>query len=172
MSLFTIVMKQSLGISCQIKLRCDWFVQCVDFLKCTLTCNTCSIIFVNVAMQVVRKSWQVAQESSAIADGPRDALFYSKSCLLLHNEDRSNEVTALQSCSGAETRGDGVSPTPPLFRLKFMQTFVHCCNWLLTERQCKIMSVQHVCRPKLLKNICLSLVSGAFPPLLFRTTPL
>jgi len=68
--------------------------------------------------------------------------------------------------------GDGVSPTPPLFRLKFMQTFVHCCNWLLTERQCKIMSVQHVCRPKLFKNICLSLVSGAFPPLLFRTTPL
>ena len=55
--------------------------------------------------------------------------------------------------------------------LKFVQKLVHCCNWLLTETQCEIISVQHVCRPKLFKNLCLSLVSGV-PPLLFRTTPL
>jgi len=45
-------------------------------------------------------------------------------------------------------QGDA-SPTPPLFGLKFVQKLVHCCNWLLTETQCKIISVQHVCRPKL-----------------------
>jgi len=48
--------------------------------------------------------------------------------------------------------GDGVPPLfstggtrPPLphfFRLKFVQKLVHCCNWLLTETQCKIISVQ------------------------------
>jgi len=52
------------------------------------------------------------------------------------------------------------------FGLKFVQKLVHCCDWLLTETQCKIILVQHVCRPKLLKNLCVSLVSGV-PPLLF-----
>ena len=33
-------------------------------------------------------------------------------------------------------------PTPPLFGLKFVQTLVHCCSWLFTETQCKIISVQ------------------------------
>jgi len=49
-----------------------------------------------------------------------------------------------------------------------VQTLVHCCNWLLTETQCKIILVQHVCRPKLFKNLCLSLVSGV-PHFFFRT---
>jgi len=56
-------------------------------------------------------------------------------------------------------RGDA-SSTPHLFGLKFVQKLVHCCNWLLTETQCKIISVEHVCRPKLFKNLCLGLVSG------------
>jgi len=54
---------------------------------------------------------------------------------------------------GRGRRGDGVrhicfdrgdaSPTPPpLFGLKFVQKLVHCCNWLLTETQCKIIAVQ------------------------------
>jgi len=60
---------------------------------------------------------------------------------------------------------------PPLFGLKFVQKLVHCCNWLLTETQCKIISVQHVCRPKLFKNLCSSLVSG-IPHFFFRITPL
>jgi len=51
-------------------------------------------------------------------------------------------------------------PLPPLFVLKFVQKLVHCCNRLLTETQYKIISVQHVCRPELFKNLCLSLVSG------------
>jgi len=51
------------------------------------------------------------------------------------------------------------------------QKLVHCCSWLLTETQCKIISVQHVCRPKLFKNLCLSLVSGV-SHFFFRTTPL
>ena len=47
-----------------------------------------------------------------------------------------------QGCSGAGTRGDGIPhffdmgdafPTPPFFGLKFVQTLLHCCNWLLTE---------------------------------------
>jgi len=37
-------------------------------------------------------------------------------------------------------QGDA-SPTPPLFGLKFVQKLVHCCNWLLTETQCKIIFV-------------------------------
>ena len=50
-------------------------------------------------------------------------------------------------------RGD-TSPTPPtFFGLKFVQKLVHCCNWLLAEMQCKIISVQHVRRPKLFKNL-------------------
>jgi len=31
---------------------------------------------------------------------------------------------------------------PHFFGLKFVQKLVHCCNWLLTETQCKIVSVQ------------------------------
>jgi len=58
----------------------------------------------------------------------------------------------VQECSGAVTRGTAfpaffdrgdASPTPPtFFGLKFVQKLVHCCNWLLTEMQCKIISVQ------------------------------
>jgi len=94
-------------------------------------------------------------------------------------------VTArlLQGCSGAGTRGDDVPPLfstggtrPPLphfFGLKFVQKLVHCCNWLLIETQCKIISVHHVglCRPKLFKNICISLVPGV-PHFFFMTAPL
>ena len=43
-------------------------------------------------------------------------------------------------------------PLPHFFGLKFVQKLVHSCNWLLTETQCKIISVQQVCRPKLLKK--------------------
>ena len=53
-----------------------------------------------------------------------------------------------QGCSGAGTRGTA-SPhffrqggrVPHFFGLKFVQKLVHCCNWLLTEMQCKIISV-------------------------------
>jgi len=63
--------------------------------------------------------------------------------------------------------GGDASPTPPhFFGLKFVQKLVHCCNQLLTETQCKIISVQHVRRPKLSKK---SLSKSGFrrPPLLF-----
>ena len=63
-----------------------------------------------------------------------------------------DKLTVDQGCSGAGTRGDGVphfyrqgdasSTTPHFFGLKFVQKLVHCCNWLLTETQCKIVSVQ------------------------------
>ena len=33
-------------------------------------------------------------------------------------------------------------PLPDLFGLKFVQKLVHFCNWLLTEMQCMIISVQ------------------------------
>ena len=57
-----------------------------------------------------------------------------------------------QGCSGVVRRGRGgrrpptfltgdASPTPPLFGHKFVQKLVHCCNLLLTETQCKIISV-------------------------------
>ena len=35
-----------------------------------------------------------------------------------------------------------VSYSPHFFGLKFVQKLVHCRNWLLTETQCKIISVQ------------------------------
>ena len=111
-----------------------------------------------------------------------------------------------------DTGGDGVphffrqgGRVPHFFRLKFVQKLVQCCNWLLTETQCKIISVKQnlisicyrhsntssciagqdqrsavaifltctsvrVCRPKLFKNLRLSLVSGV--PHFFTTTPL
>ena len=85
-----------------------------------------------------------------------------------------------QGCSGAGLGGT-VSPTffkrgthphfLHFFGPKFVQKLVHCCNRLLTETQCKTVSVQHVCRPKLFKNLCLSLVSGV-RHFFFRTTPL
>jgi len=67
-------------------------------------------------------------------------------------------------------RGRRVPHSSHFFGQKFVQKLVHCCNWLLTETQCKIlfqysgifltcMSVR-VCRPKLFKNLCVSLVSG------------
>ena len=39
-------------------------------------------------------------------------------------------------------REGGGTASPHFFRLKFVQKFVHCCNSLLTETQCKIISVQ------------------------------
>ena len=38
-------------------------------------------------------------------------------------------------------------PLPHSFGLKFVQKLVHCCNWLLSETQCKIISVQQQQRP-------------------------
>jgi len=35
-------------------------------------------------------------------------------------------------------RGRGGTASPYFFGLKFVQKLVHCCNWLLTEKQCKI----------------------------------
>jgi len=86
-------------------------------------------------------------------------------------------------------RGGDASPTPPLFGLKFVQKFstaelISICYRHSNTSSCiagqdqrsavviflTCMSVR-VCRPKLFKNLCLSLVSGV-PPLLFRTTPL
>jgi len=72
----------------------------------------------------------------------------------LENDIQAMHVRAYQGCSGAGTRGTAsprpaffdrrdASPTPPhFFGLKFVQKVVHCCNWLLTETQCKIISVQ------------------------------
>jgi len=48
-------------------------------------------------------------------------------------------------------RGEASPTLPHFFGLKFVQKLVHCCDWSLTETQCKIILVQHVCRPKLLK---------------------
>jgi len=39
-------------------------------------------------------------------------------------------------------QGDASPTTPHFFGLKFVQKLVHCCNWLLTETQCKIISVE------------------------------
>jgi len=39
-------------------------------------------------------------------------------------------------------RGDASHTPPHFFGLKFVQKLVHCCNWLLTETQCKTISVQ------------------------------
>jgi len=55
------------------------------------------------------------------------------------------------------------SLTPSLFLTEIRAKLVHCCNWLLTETQCKIISVHHECRPKMFKNLRLSLVSGLHP---------
>jgi len=70
----------------------------------------------------------------------------------LENDIQAMHVRAHQGCSGAGRAGRrppaffdrrDASPTPPhFFGLKFVQKVVHCCNWLLTETQCKIISVQ------------------------------
>ena len=69
-------------------------------------------------------------------------------------------------CSGAGTaspdffrQGGRVPHSPHLFGLKFVQKLVHCCSWLLTETQYKIISV--------LSKSCFGR-----PPTFFRTTPL
>ena len=72
-------------------------------------------------------------------------------CGLLLPMFRGLSLSLCQGCSGAGTRGDDVlplffdtgdaSPTPILFGLKFVQKLVHCCNWLLTETQCKIILI-------------------------------
>jgi len=72
----------------------------------------------------------------------------------LRNRPRDAGVDKIQGCSGAGTR-EGASPhffrqggrvpghPPPLFWTEFRAKVVHCCNWLLTETQCKIISVQY-----------------------------
>jgi len=63
-------------------------------------------------------------------------------------------------------------PPPPLFWIKIRAKVSPLLQLvILAETQCKIISVQHVCRPKLFKNLCLSLVAGV-PHFFFRTTPL
>jgi len=59
-----------------------------------------------------------------------DSRFHSTS-VLPHGESR-----------GVVGRGHGGTASPHFLGLKFMQKLVHCCNWLLTETQCKIISVQ------------------------------
>ena len=71
---------------------------------------------------------------------------------LIYKTSYDGRKAFLQGCSGAGTRRDGVPPTffdrrtrpqlPHFFGLKSVQKLVHCCNWLLTETQCKIISVQ------------------------------
>jgi len=39
-------------------------------------------------------------------------------------------------------RQGGRVPHSPTFLTEIRQKLVHCCNWLLTETQCKIISVQ------------------------------
>ena len=63
----------------------------------------------------------------------------------------SDVLHPTQGCSGGDgvphffRQGGRVPHSPPhFFGLKFVQRLVHCCNWLLTEKQCKIISVQHV----------------------------
>jgi len=56
--------------------------------------------------------------------------------------------------------------SPHFFGLKFVQKVVHCCNWLLTETQCKNFSTAELIF-YVTVNLCLSLVSGV-PPLLFQ----
>jgi len=50
--------------------------------------------------------------SSAIADGPRDALYQSKSCQMLHSCTKNH---ILQACSRNDLVGDSKSSELPLF---------------------------------------------------------
>ena len=89
------------------------------------------------------ESWRSLREETQPAGNSE---FDADWCSLAHAADDTPP-------RGAGTRGDGVphffdrrdaSPTtpPPLFGLKFVQKLVHCCNWLLAETQCEIISVQ------------------------------
>jgi len=69
-------------------------------------------------------------------------------CASVH---QATKLVAALLSRGVVGRGDGVPPlfstaghVPhfPTFGLKFVQKLVHCCNWLLTETQCKIILVQ------------------------------
>ena len=72
----------------------------------------------------------------------------------------------MASSKGLVGQGRGGDAFPHFFGLKFVQKLVHRCNWLLTETQRKIISVQqnfsdvYECLRGLncLKNLCLSLV--------------
>jgi len=79
------------------------------------------------------------------ADYPRHVTRHSFSgCVknLIHN----GQVEELRSLRYrgvvGRVRGGTASPLPHFFGLKFVQKLVHCCNWLLTETQCKMISVQ------------------------------
>jgi len=58
-------------------------------------------------------------------------------CLSLYH-DAARVCCWLPTFSTGGTR----PPLPHFFGLKFVQKLVHCCYWLLTETQCKIISVQ------------------------------
>ena len=49
---------------------------------------------------------------------------------------------------------------PALLWTEIRGKLVHCCNWLLTETQCKIISVQQKLIFYVTVNLCLSLVSA------------
>jgi len=124
----------------------------------------------SVISQLTRDSRRYAHDTRAVIT------------LIRHIGERqllSDQLPPLRGVVGRGRRRYGVPPLlstrpplPPTFSgLKFVQKLVHCCNWLLTETQCKIISVQHVRRPKTFKNLCLSLVSGV-PHFFLSTTPL
>ena len=124
----------------------------------------------SVISQLTRDSRRYAHDTRAVIT------------LIRHIAERqllSDQLAPLRGVVGGDAGGTAsphfcrrVLHSPPTFSgLKFVQKLVHCCNWLLTETQCKIISVQHVRRPKTFKNLCLSLVSGV-PHFFLRTTPL
>ena len=99
----------------------------------------------------------------AVSIDPRLVILakYAKKCPLFRLRQYGNpkttwpkyepqNVTGRCRCSGRERGGrrpplfstGGVPHSPHFFGLKFVQTLVHCCNWLVTETQCKIISVQ------------------------------
>jgi len=89
---------------------------------------------------------RAALQMSYMNSGPIRIKSVTTQCLCIPLLRRSRGVV------GRGRGGDGVPhffrqggtrpPLPHFFGLKFVQKLVHCCNWLLTETQRKIISVQ------------------------------
>jgi len=84
-----------------------------------------------------------------VCSSPRRHLDQLARLCTAHGRDQRTDSMGVvgRGCGGTASphffrQGGRVPHSPSFFGLKFVQTFFHCCNWLLTETQCKIISVQ------------------------------
>jgi len=109
--------------------------------------SVCGLIVMYVRAQHDSELKLRDQVSLTDQDKATDSHYWQSTRQMTDKAHASTNRIARYTCivSSVPSRGvvgRGRVPHSPLFGLKFVQKLAHCCNWLLTETHCKIISVQ------------------------------